>query len=189
MKLRLIALVLPVAIGFACDRPVAPPPTTTAYTGPISAQSRKGTGLILNSLTGVTLPLIGSLGDVTIDQAELTNFALIENGVGQIVGVQVDGVLQLTGGVLGSQLVSEDFSTAVQVASSGPGQCGVATLDLAPFDINPLGLGLVNVDLPAASVDAKGSGAVGPLLCALGQVTNPITAAVRGIVQALNRLI
>jgi len=84
-------------------------------------QQRKGSGLILQSVTGLNLPLIGSLGDVTIDQAVLTNFALVENTVGAIVGVQVEGVLQLTGGVLGSDIVTQDFLTTVQVTSSAPG--------------------------------------------------------------------
>jgi hypothetical protein len=43
--------------------------------------------------------------------------------------------------------------------------------------------------LPAAEVNVRGSGAVGPLLCALGSLTNPVTQIVRGIVQALNQLI
>ena len=97
------------------------------------------------------------------------------------------GVLQLTGGVLGTDVVTQDFSTTVAVTSGGNGQCGVVTLDLAPIDINAL---VAQVDLPAATVDAKSSGALGPLLCNLGQaLLQPIADAVRGLVQALNNLI
>lgn len=126
------------------------------------------------------------LGDVTINQAEITNFAVVENVVGQIVGLQADGVLQLTGGVLGTDVLTQDFSTTVAVTSSGSGQCSVVTLDLAPININAL---VAQVDVPAATVDAKGSGALGSLLCSLGQALNPVTGAVRSIVQAIDRLI
>jgi hypothetical protein len=184
MNLRSAALVLPILAGFAC----AEQPTASDVTHPpaIMAQKIKGTGLVLNSVTGLSLPLIGSLGDITINQAEITNFALVENTVGQIVGLEADGVLQLTGGVLGTDVVSQDFSTTVAVTSSGPGQCSVVTLDLGPIDINAL---VAQVDVPAATVDAKGSGALGSLLCNLGQLLNPITQGVRGVVQAINGLI
>src|SRR5207248_3632747 len=57
------------------------------------AANQKGTGLILHSITGLTVPVIGALGQlgtVDIDQAVITNFAVIENTVGQIVGFQAD---------------------------------------------------------------------------------------------------
>ncbi|HWC72498.1 MAG TPA: hypothetical protein VG454_01075 [Gemmatimonadales bacterium] len=142
--------------------------------------------MTLNSVTGLSLPLIGSLGDVTINQAVVENIGLVENTVGQIVGVSAEGVLQLTGGVLGSQVISQDFTTTLDVTSSGPGQCDIVTLDLAPIDINAL---VAQVDVPAATVDARGSGALGSLLCNLGQALNPVTGAVRGLVQAINNII
>jgi len=184
MNLRFAALALPLALGVACVHEPASP-DASAVSAPMM-QPRRGSGLILQSVTGLNLPLIGQLGDVVIDQVELTNFVLVEDVVGQIVGVQVEGVLQLTGGVLGSDVVTEDFLTTVQVASSGPGQCDIVTLDLGPIDINTL---VAQVDVPAATVTGRGSGAVGSLLCALGQVLNPVTSGVRGIVQALNNLI
>jgi hypothetical protein len=179
------AFILTVMAGYACtEQPTTP---ITRHSSAITTQvaAPPGTGLVLNSVTGLSLPLIGKLGNVTISQAEITNFAVVE-ALGQIVGVKAEGVLQLTGGVLGSQVISQDFSTMVSVISSGPGQCGVVTLDLAPIDINLL---VAQVDVPAATVDAKASGALGPLLCALGQVLTPITQAVRGIVQAIDRLL
>jgi len=70
------------------------------------------------------------VGSVTVDQAVITNVALIENTVGAIVGLQVDGALQPTGGVLGTDVVTEDFTTTARVTGSGPGQCDVVTIDL-----------------------------------------------------------
>jgi hypothetical protein len=186
MNLRTTALALPVLIGLACaDQPTAP--VSSANTGPrFQVQHPKGSGLTLNSVTGLSLPLLGSLGDVTINQAVVENFALVENTVGQIIGVQAEGVLQLTGGVLGSEVISQNFVTTVDVTSGGFGQCGIVTLDLAPIDVNLL---VARVDVPAAMVPVRGSGAVGSLLCALGQLLNPVTSGVRGVVQALNNLI
>jgi hypothetical protein len=186
MNLRVAVLALPLALGVACvQEPVSPGASVTS-SAPMM-QRRPGTGLILQSLTNVQLPLIPiPLGDVVIDQAVLTNFAIVENVVGQIVGVEVEGVLQLTGGVLGSEVVSEDFLTTVQVTSSGFGQCDIVTVDLGQIDISAL---VAEVDIPAATVTGRGSGAVGSLLCALGQLLNPVTSGARGVVQALNRVI
>ena len=156
------------------------------------ATKAKGTGLVLDSVTGVTLPLIGKFGDVVVDQAVLTNFALIEDAVGQIVGLQVDGVLQLTGGVLGTDVLTEDFTTTLSVTSSGPGQCTVVDLDLGPINIDAL---VANVDVPAATVTAKASGAVGSLLCALANLLSGLTSGTgaapgaAGVVNALNNQI
>lgn len=184
MRKRLAVLVLPLALGLACsENPSAPAATAAA---PVLFQQQKGTGLTLNSVTGLHLPLIGKLGDVTIDQAVITNFALVENTVGQIVGLEAEGVLQLSGGVLGTDVVTQDFLTTLAVTSSGPGQCDVVSLDLGPIDVNAL---VAQVDVPAATVTARGSGAVGSLLCSLGQLLNPVTQGVRGVVQALNGLI
>lgn len=68
----------------------------------------------------------------------------------------------------------------MQVTSSGFGQCDIVTLDLGPIDINAL---VARVDIPAATVT------VGSLLCALGQLLNPVTSGARGVVQALNQVI
>src|SRR5438105_11623187 len=161
MNLRFAALALPLALGLACsEQPAAPDAARTP--GSISAQKIKGSGLVLNSVTGLNLPLIGPLGDVTIDQAVITNFALVENTVGQIVGLQVDGVLQLTGGVLRSNVITENFATTASVTSSGPGQCNLVTIDLGQISVNAL---VASVDVPAATLTAKGSGDAGSSLC------------------------
>jgi hypothetical protein len=185
MNLRTLALAIPVVAGLACADQATAPQADRPLTAN-RAQTVNGTGLVLNSVTGLSLPLIGSLGTITINQAEITNFALVENTLGQIVGLQANGVLQLTGGVLGSNVVTQNFNTTVSVTSSGSGQCSIVTIDLAPININAL---VAQVDIPAATVDAQGSGALGSLLCNLGQLLNPVTQGVRSVVQAINRLI
>jgi len=181
-------LALALAVG-ACGGD----PSGKALDASTQKQAAKGTGLVLDSVTGLTLPLIGKLGDVVIDQAVITNFALVETTVGQIVGLEVDGVLQLTGGVLGTDVITENFTTTASVTSSGPGQCNLVTIDLGQISIGaPLG---ASVKVPAATLTAKGSGAVGSLLCNLGNLLGGLTsgtgapAGAGGIVNALNNLI
>ena len=182
MNLRRAALAITLVIGLAC----AENPTTPVTTHTLSLAKQQGTGLTLNSLTGLTVPLIGKLGDVNIDQAVLTNFAVVENTVGQIVGLEAQGVLQLTGGVLGTNVVTENFNTDVTVTSSGPGQCDLVTIDLGQIHVDAL---VADVNVPAATLTAKGSGAVGSLLCNLGQALSGLTSAIPGLVNALNNQI
>jgi hypothetical protein len=187
MKRGMSLLLLPLAIGLGscADSPTSPSPLVTHEGGVASAQ---GTGLTLNSLTNLTMPLIGSLGDVVIDQAVITNFALVEDAVGAIVGLEATGVLQLTGGVLGTDVITENFTTLVSVTSSGPGQCDLVTIDLGPIAIDALGL--ATIDVPAASLKGKGSGAVGSLLCNLGSLLGGLTGGgVGGIINGLNNQI
>lgn len=189
-RLRKIAPIVAFALAAgACGEA----PSGKAADSPARNQAKaKGTGLVLDSVTGITLPLIGKLGDVVVAQAVLTNFALIEDAVGQIVGLQVDGVLQLTGGVLGTDVVTEDFTTTLSVTSSGPGQCTVVNLDLGPIAIDAL---VASVDIPAATVTANASGAVGSLLCALANLLSGLTTGAgaapgaAGVVNALNNQI
>jgi hypothetical protein len=151
-----------------------------------------GTGLVLDNVTGLQLPLIGQVGDVVINQVNITRLVLVEDVVGNIVGLQAEGVLKLTGGVLGTDVVTEDFLTQVHVVSSGPGQCDVLSIDLGPIAIDTP-LGLASVDVPAAQVTPRASGALGPLLCNLGNLLDGpldlVTSGVRGLVNAINRLI
>ena len=181
-------LALALAVGACGGDPSGKPLDTSTQ-----KQAAKGTGLVLDSVTGISLPLIGKLGDVNIDQAVITNFALVETTVGQIVGLEVDGVLQLTGGVLGTDVITENFTTTASVTSSGPGQCNLVTIDLGQISIGaPLG---ASVKVPAATLTAKGSGAVGSLLCNLGNLLGGLTsgtgapAGAGGVVNALNNLI
>ena len=187
-----IAVTVAFGLGACADSPVAPNATTRQTDSEFQAAKVNGTGLVLNSVTGVTLPLIGKVGDVVIDQVNVTRLVLVEDVVGNIIGVQAEGVLKLTGGVLGTDVVTEDFLTQVDVASSGPGQCDVLSIDLGPIAIDTP-LGLASVDIPAAQVTPRASGALGPLLCNLGSLLDgpldQVTAGVRGIVNAINRII
>jgi hypothetical protein len=188
MRSRTLVPALALALGLgACGEA----PSGKAL-DPSTRKAAKGTGLVLDSVTGITLPLIGKLGDVVVNQAVITNFALIEDTVGQIVGLEVDGVLQLTGGVLGTNVVTENFTTTASVTSSGPGQCNLVTIDLGQISVDAL---VASVNVPAASLAAKGSGAVGSLLCNLGNLLGGLTggtgagAGAGGIVNALNNVI
>jgi hypothetical protein len=212
MKWRIAACVLPVALGIAgcSDDPVSPEPDSGAaladaamehvraamaqvQAGQVVDAQREGTGLVLESLTGLTLPLLGvELGDVVIDQAVLTDFFLVEDVVGSIVGLEVEGVLKLTGGVLGSEVVSEDFRTVVSVASQH-NRCRFIGIDLGRIAVDVLGR-TAFVDVPEATVTTRSAGVVGILLCFLGQllettITDPIANVIRAIVNVVNLLL
>jgi hypothetical protein len=151
-----------------------------------------GTGLVLESVTGVQVPLLGlDVGDVEISQAVIKKFGVVEDVTGQIIGLEVKGVLELTGGVLGTDVVRENFTTTVGLTSMG-NQCELVALDLGPIDVNlrPLGLGVASVDIPAATVSGQGSGAVGNLLCGLlSGLLGGVTNVVEEIVKQINRII
>lgn len=187
------AVAIAVCLG-ACEVPSAPDATAQAAAvgGPQLAKAPGGTGLVIDNATGVDLPLIGRVGTVNVDQAIITELALVEDIAGNIVGVNASGVLQLSGGVLGSDIVSQDFTTDALVLSSGKGGCDIVNIDLGPVGIDALGE-TVAVDVPQGSVTPRASGAVGPLLCALGSFLDApigqVTSGVRGIVNAINRLI
>jgi hypothetical protein len=184
---RTLALVLATLVGAAACADTLSGPPATLQPGSASMAKNQGTGLVLKGLTNIPV-----IGDVVIDQVNLTHLTLVEDVVGNIVGLQLNGVVQLTGGVLGTTIVSQDVTTQLHVASSGPGQCDVLTVELAPITVDVLGRA-VAVDIPAASVNPKASGAVGSLLCALGSALQPgvngATGAVRGLVNAINRLL
>jgi hypothetical protein len=160
--------------------------------GPAFAKNVSGTGLVLDDVTGVSAPLIGQIGTVTINQAVITQLGVVQDLAGNIIGVDVTGTLQATGGALGTDVVTQNFTTDALILSSGNGQCDVLTVDLAPITLDALG-GAVSVDVPQASVTPRASGAVGPLLCNLGSLLNApvgqVTSAVRGIVNAINQIL
>lgn len=187
-----VLLMATLMLGACGETPTTPHHPAATNTLNMQRGQQRGTGLVLDNLTGVQLPLIGKVGDVVIDQANITHLVLVEDVVGNIVGLQADGVLKLTGGVLGTDVITQDFLTEVHVASSGPGQCDVLTLDLGPITIDALGTA-VSVDVPQADVTPKASGALGPLLCGLGQALQPVvggvTAGVRGLVNAINAIL
>jgi hypothetical protein len=182
MKIRTAVPALSLALVLAaCGEP---PLTSGPNATPPLAQITDGTGLVLHSVTGLALPLIGRVGDVNIDQAIITHIDLVENTVGQIVGLRANGVLQLTGGVLGTDVVTEDFATEVTVAPSDP-QCQVLAINLGPITIDAL---VASVDVPTASVDAEASGAVGQLLCQLASLlaSGAPTSQVQETVNSIN---
>jgi hypothetical protein len=194
MQQRTTAFVLSLAATLAaCAEPPTAPTSSAPSLAPQMAPQaqREGTGFVLESLTGLELPLLGEAGNVDVDQAVITEL-IIDDVVGGIVGLEVEGVLQLSGGVLGEDIVTEEFLTQVHVVSSGPGKCDVLTLELAPIAIDAIGEG-VFLDAQDVTVDARAAGAVGSLLCNLGSVlqgpVSGVTGAVRGLVNAINRLL
>lgn len=192
--LNLAASAVLVALSVsACSENVVAPRVLTPGAS-LQQSAPKGTGLSLDIVPTVTLPL-GLGGTVTINQAVITNFALVENTVGQIIGLEATGTLTGTavnalGNTIG--LSANPFTADLSVTSSGPGQCSLVTLDLSSLNVN--GLGLVTGTLPA-NVTVKGSGAVGSLLCNLGSLLSGLTSGLtggsgaQGVVNALNNQI
>jgi hypothetical protein len=161
----------------------------SAPLNPALAQGRRpGSGLVLDSLTGISLPLLGEVGTIDIDQAVVTDLRLVEDLAGQIVGLEVTGTLTGTLTATGVEIVDEQFTSTLAVTSSGPGQCEVVSLQLGPLTFDALGL--VAVDVPEAALTGRGSGAVGSLLCNLGSLLNGllggVTRGVQGLVNAVN---
>jgi len=189
-----IALTTALALSACSETPVGPGTTSvsTLQSGPAFAKSVSGTGLVLDNVTGLSLPLIGHIGTVTINQAIITQLGVVQDLAGNIIGVDANGVLQLTGGVLGTDVITQNFTTDALILSSGKGQCDVLSVNLAPITLDALG-GAVSVDVPQASVAPRASGALGPLLCNLGSLLNApvgqVTSAVRGIVNAINQIL
>jgi hypothetical protein len=164
----------------------------SAPLNPALAQGRRpGSGLVLDNLTGISLPLLGEVGTIDIDQAVITDLRLVEDLVGQIVGLEVTGTLTGTLSAIGVDVVDEQFTSTLAITSSGPGQCEVVSLQLGPLTLDALGL--VAVDVPEAELTGRGSGAVGSLLCNLGSLLNGalggVTGGVRGLVNAVNGVI
>lgn len=154
----------------------------------------EGTGLAVDIVPTVTLPL-GLGGTITINQVVITNFALIENTVGQIIGLEATGTLSGTAvNVLGNTIgvTADPFTANVAVTSSGPGQCSLITLDLSSLNIDALGL--VTATLPV-NVNVQASGAVGSLLCTLADLLSGLTSGLPGspgaqsVVNAINNQI
>lgn len=164
----------------------------SAPVNPAVAQGRSpGSGLVLDSLTGISLPLLGEVGDIVIDQAVITDLRLVEDLAGQIIGLEVTGTLTGTLTATGVDVVDEQFTSTLAITSSGPGQCEVVALQLGPLTLDALGL--VAVDVPEAELTGRGSGALGSLLCNLGSLLNGplgiVTRGVQGLVNAINRVI
>lgn len=194
-KLATVSVVV-VALGAgACaDTMTSPRIASPAASVAFQQSVPKGTGLSLDLVPNLTLPL-GLGGSITIDQAVISNFALVENTVGQIVGLQATGDLSGTAvDVLGNTVGvnAQPFIANVAVTSSGPGQCSLVSLNLS--NVNLSALGIITGQVPA-TVTVKGSGAVGSLLCNLGNLLSGLTSGLsgssgaQGVVNAINNQI
>lgn len=178
-------LALSLALGACGEAPTRP---SLDPSGDADLQKRPGSGLVLDNLTGLSLPVLGDVGDVlVIDQAVLTDLTLVEDLVGGIVGLEATGTITGVLNAAGIE-VDEQFTGTVQITSSGPGQCDLITIDLGPLDIDALGL--VTADVPEVSLVGRGSGAVGSLLCNLGSLVGGLTGGgAGGLVNAINNQI
>jgi hypothetical protein len=180
MKVRTAVLAMSSALILGGCAESTGPESAAIADGPMLQRPQSGTGLALESFTQ-GLPLVG---DVQVTEVVITEFS---NFLG---GLQASGTITgTTVNVLGETItVTEDFTTDVLVSSSGSGRCGVVTVDLGPIGADVFGV--VGVDIPTAEVDASASGAVGPLLCALGSVVNGVAGGVvGGLISALNALL
>jgi hypothetical protein len=157
---------------------------------PLRQSHRNGTGLVIESLTGVGLPILGTLDELVIDQAVINNIVL-ENVVGGVIGLTVTGTVSGVIEATGAEVVDEQFTSTLTITPSGGGGCRAVNVNLGPLDIDALGL--VTADVPTVSADAFASGAAGSLICALGNVVNGVvggaTRAVQSILATINRLI
>jgi hypothetical protein len=187
--LVLLPLCLALGIGACSDSPVAPE-RPAIPDAPLLQANPNGTGLVIESLTGVGLPIIGTVDELVIDQAVINNIVL-ENLVGGVIGLTVTGTVSGVIEATGAPIVDEQFTSTLTITPSGGGGCRALNVDLGPINIDALGL--VTADVPTVSADAFASGAAGSLICALGNVVNGVvggaTRAVQGILSTLNRLI
>src|SRR6266566_4797057 len=140
-----LTVALTIALSACSETPMGPGITSVSAlgSGPAFAKSVSGTGLVLDDVTNLTLPLIGHVGNVTINQAVITHLVVLDVA-GNIIGVNAQGALQLTGSALGTDVVTQNFTTQAVILSSGKGQCDVVTIDLAPITLDALG-GAVSV--------------------------------------------
>ena len=183
------ALALPLALGIAgCGQEPSAPERITVPEAP-SMQVERGVGIALNDLTVVSVPLVGELDRLNIDQVVINEIILGEV-VGGVVGLEVIGTVNGTLDVAGTDVVDQQFTSTLSVTPGGGG-CSIVNVDLGPLDIGALGL--VTLDVPAAQVEGRGSGAVGTLLCTLSSLANGVvggaTRGVQGVLNAINRLI
>jgi hypothetical protein len=191
-RLVVVALMLPFALGIgACGAEPVAPGLVAPDDALMQRQNPRGTGLVLESITGAELPFGIPLGDVVIEQAVIKEFGIVEDVAGNIIGLDAAIVLDVVGEGPLSTGVTEEFRTEVAIISSGSG-CRVVGIDPAPLTIDVL-TNLVSVDVPAATVEAGSSGAVGSLLCAAGRLLTPVTSgasqAIRSLVDAINRIL
>src|SRR5687767_3089446 len=107
MKRGVAKLALSLAIGMsACADPLTAPDVPEVRLAP---QRVNGTGLVLESLTDVSLPIVGSLDRLVIDQVVINDLMLVEDITGAIIGLEVTGTVNGTVGALGVPIVDQMF--------------------------------------------------------------------------------
>src|SRR5918992_1029250 len=120
MKRAVATLAVSLTLGIsACADPPAAPEVPEVRLAP---QRVNGTGLVLESLTDVSLPIVGSVDQLVIDQAVINDLMLVEDITGAIIGLEVTGTVNGTIGALGVPVVDQRFRSSVGITSSGPGQ-------------------------------------------------------------------
>lgn len=190
MRREVAVLVLPLLLGVgACgEDPVAPTRMAIQATAPSFAAQTEGTGLVLESLTKTPL----GLGDIVINQAVVKEFGIVEDVASGLLQLEARGIVELQGTALGLVPVTEEFSTSVGIVNRGGG-CEIITVNPAPLELDLVGGAVVDAELPASTIDVRGGGAVGTLLCQVGKLLNPVTRgasrAVQSLVDAINNLI
>jgi hypothetical protein len=192
MKRGVVVLALPLALGMgACsDNPVAPKRMAIPDGALMQANRPTGTGLVIESLTGVGLPIVGTVDELVIDQAVINNIVL-ENVIAGVIGLTVTGTVSGVIEATGAEIVDEQFTSTLTITPSGGGGCKALNVNLGPLNIDALGL--VTADVPTVSAEAFASGAAGSLICALGNVVSGVvggaTRAVQAILRTINNLI
>jgi hypothetical protein len=139
-----------------------------------------GTGLAIDNVTGTSV-----LGDIVFD-GQLVIEELALNAVG---GLEVTGTIIGTVNVLGSELITQDFTTELAISDTGGNGCKVVALDLGPIGIDAVGG--TAVQLEQVNLTGNGKGPVGSLLCVLGNALESLMplSLVTNLIDAINRLL
>jgi hypothetical protein len=178
---HLLALGATVSL-LACNDASTSPSSLRADASPLAQQSPpRGTGLVIDNVTGTTIPLIGN----GVFRGELVITQLALNPVG---GLVVNGTLIGRIGAIG-QTINQSFTTDLLLLSTGSGNtCSAVTINLAPINVNVAGQ-LVAIDITKGGVTVGAQGPLGSLLCALTSALNSgvgsVVSAVLAIVNAI----
>src|SRR5438445_13355593 len=97
------ALTIALALGACSETPVGPGTTSvsTLQSGPAFAKSVTGTGLVLDNVTGLSLPLSGYVGDVTMNQAIITQLGVVQDCAGNVIGIDATAGVEVAVRVVG----------------------------------------------------------------------------------------
>jgi hypothetical protein len=179
---HLLALGATVSLSLlACQDASTSPRSISADATPLAQQApTSGTGLVIDNVTGTTLPLIGN----GVFHGELVITRLALNAVG---GLVVTGTIIGRIGAVG-QTINQSFTTNLLLSSTGGTTCSAVTINLAPINVSVAGQ-LVAIDVTKGGVTVGAQGPVGNLLCALTSALNSgvgsVVSAVLNIVNAI----